>query len=148
MPFPPCCFSRLTCCHSKKRRIHTAFIYHGNDSFDRKTIVECLSMIIRESIEGLSHIKPPETAFSRQKGIRALEGGMMKMEYASFETATLFELRFWMQILVDHAREECYYLTKLSWVSEVKHPNCDPAKPEWSIIPSDHISSNVHTTIL
>jgi hypothetical protein len=35
-----------------------------------------------------------------------------------------------MPLMADHmAREECYYLTKLSWVSEVKTPICDPAKP-------------------
>ncbi|SDN71417.1 protein of unknown function [Paenibacillus sp. yr247] len=35
-----------------------------------------------------------------------------------------------MPLMADHmAREECYYLTKLSWVSEVNHLNCDPTKP-------------------
>lgn len=35
-----------------------------------------------------------------------------------------------MPLFADHmAREECYYLTKLSWVSEVKDPLCDPGKP-------------------
>jgi hypothetical protein len=35
-----------------------------------------------------------------------------------------------MPLMADHmAREECYYLTKLSWVSEVKPPGCDPAQP-------------------
>ena len=35
-----------------------------------------------------------------------------------------------MPLLADHmAREECYYLTKLSWVSKVNNPNCDPGKP-------------------
>lgn len=35
-----------------------------------------------------------------------------------------------MPIMADHmAREECYYLTKLSQVSDVKHPGCDPGKP-------------------
>lgn len=35
-----------------------------------------------------------------------------------------------MPLLPDHmAREECYYLTKLSWVSQVKDPHCDPTKP-------------------
>jgi hypothetical protein len=35
-----------------------------------------------------------------------------------------------MPLMADHmAREECYYLTKLSWVSEVQPPNCDPGKP-------------------
>jgi hypothetical protein len=35
-----------------------------------------------------------------------------------------------MPLMADHmAREECYYLTKLSWVSGVNPPNCDPAKP-------------------
>ena len=33
-------------------------------------------------------------------------------------------------LLLDHMyREECYYLTKLSFVSEVKAPECDPTKP-------------------
>ena len=33
-------------------------------------------------------------------------------------------------LLLDHmAREECYYLFKLSQVSEVTPPNCDPTKP-------------------
>lgn len=33
-------------------------------------------------------------------------------------------------LLPDHMlREECYYLTKLSQVSEVTPPNCDPGKP-------------------
>lgn len=33
-------------------------------------------------------------------------------------------------LMADHmAREECYYLLKLSWVSEVTPPVCDPAKP-------------------
>jgi hypothetical protein len=33
-------------------------------------------------------------------------------------------------LIPDHmAREECYYLHKLAEVSEVKSPNCDPAKP-------------------
>lgn len=39
-----------------------------------------------------------------------------------------------MPLMADHmAREECYYLTKLSWVSNVKDPHCDPGKPrvEW-----------------
>lgn len=35
-----------------------------------------------------------------------------------------------MPLMADHmAREECYYLTKLAQVSEVKQPNCDPTKP-------------------
>jgi hypothetical protein len=35
-----------------------------------------------------------------------------------------------MPLMADHmAREECYYLMKLSWVSEVKPPDCDPGKP-------------------
>lgn len=35
-----------------------------------------------------------------------------------------------MPIVPDHMfREECYYLTKLAEVSEVKRPDCDPAKP-------------------
>jgi hypothetical protein len=35
-----------------------------------------------------------------------------------------------MPLMADHmAREECYYLTKLSWVSEVNDPHCDPGKP-------------------
>lgn len=35
-----------------------------------------------------------------------------------------------MPIVPDHMlREECYYLTKLAEVSEVKTPDCDPAKP-------------------
>ncbi|WP_309119438.1 DUF2935 domain-containing protein [Paenibacillus sp.] len=35
-----------------------------------------------------------------------------------------------MPLMADHmAREECYYLTKLSWVSEVQPPDCDPGKP-------------------
>jgi hypothetical protein len=35
-----------------------------------------------------------------------------------------------MPLMADHmAREECYYLTKLSWVSAIKPPNCDPGKP-------------------
>lgn len=33
-------------------------------------------------------------------------------------------------LMADHmAREECYYLTKLSQVSEVRPPRCDPAHP-------------------
>ncbi|WP_438447902.1 DUF2935 domain-containing protein [Gorillibacterium sp. sgz5001074] len=33
-------------------------------------------------------------------------------------------------LMADHmAREECYYLLKLSWVSEVAPPACDPGKP-------------------
>lgn len=33
-------------------------------------------------------------------------------------------------LMADHmAREECYYLIKLSQVSEVNHPDCDPAQP-------------------
>ena len=33
-------------------------------------------------------------------------------------------------LMADHMfREECYYLTKLSQVSEVKRPDCNPAKP-------------------
>lgn len=35
-----------------------------------------------------------------------------------------------MPLMADHmAREECYYLTKLSWVSETQAPGCDPGKP-------------------
>jgi hypothetical protein len=35
-----------------------------------------------------------------------------------------------MPLILDHMyREECYYLTKLSMVSQVKRPDCDPAKP-------------------
>jgi hypothetical protein len=35
-----------------------------------------------------------------------------------------------MPLMADHmSREECYYLTKLSEVSEVKKPDCDPGKP-------------------
>jgi len=35
-----------------------------------------------------------------------------------------------LPLMADHmAREECYYLTKLSWVSEVAPPECDPGKP-------------------
>ncbi|TDT63353.1 DUF2935 domain-containing protein [Fonticella tunisiensis] len=35
-----------------------------------------------------------------------------------------------LPLVPDHMyREECYYLTKLSMVSEVKRPECDPAKP-------------------
>lgn len=30
----------------------------------------------------------------------------------------------------DHMfREECYYLTKLSMISDIKEPECDPTKP-------------------
>jgi len=33
-------------------------------------------------------------------------------------------------LMADHmAREECYYLIKLSQVSETRHPDCDPGKP-------------------
>jgi hypothetical protein len=33
-------------------------------------------------------------------------------------------------LMADHmAREECYYLIKLSQVSEVKQPGCDPTTP-------------------
>jgi hypothetical protein len=33
-------------------------------------------------------------------------------------------------LLLDHmAREECYYLSKLAQVSEVKYPDCNPTKP-------------------
>lgn len=33
-------------------------------------------------------------------------------------------------LAADHMfREECYYLTKLSMVSDIKDPNCDPTKP-------------------
>lgn len=33
-------------------------------------------------------------------------------------------------LMLDHIyREECYYLTKLSMVSEVKRPDCDPGEP-------------------
>ncbi|WP_223067772.1 DUF2935 domain-containing protein [Paenibacillus caui] len=47
-----------------------------------------------------------------------------------------------MPLLADHmAREECYYLTKLSWVSEVKAPNCDPGKPRVM----SHFSSELRT---
>lgn len=35
-----------------------------------------------------------------------------------------------MPLILDHmAREECYYLTKLSQVSDVRSPGCDPGKP-------------------
>lgn len=35
-----------------------------------------------------------------------------------------------MPLMLDHMyREECYYLTKLSQVAEVKRPGCDPGKP-------------------
>lgn len=35
-----------------------------------------------------------------------------------------------MPLILDHMyREECYYLTKLSMVSQVKRPDCDPTKP-------------------
>lgn len=35
-----------------------------------------------------------------------------------------------MPLAADHmSREECYYLTKLSMVSDIKDPNCDPTKP-------------------
>lgn len=35
-----------------------------------------------------------------------------------------------MPLTLDHMfREECYYLTKLSMVSEIKSPNCDPTMP-------------------
>lgn len=35
-----------------------------------------------------------------------------------------------LPIMLDHMyREECYYLNKLSQVSEVSKPNCDPTKP-------------------
>ncbi|MFC0473587.1 DUF2935 domain-containing protein [Halalkalibacter kiskunsagensis] len=34
------------------------------------------------------------------------------------------------QLMADHmAREECYYLIKLTQASELDHPNCDPTKP-------------------
>lgn len=33
-------------------------------------------------------------------------------------------------LILDHMyREECYYLTKLSMVSEVEAPECDPREP-------------------
>jgi hypothetical protein len=33
-------------------------------------------------------------------------------------------------LILDHmAREECYYLIKLSQVSDIKSPDCDPGKP-------------------
>jgi hypothetical protein len=35
-----------------------------------------------------------------------------------------------LPLMADHmAREECYYITKLSWVSDVAPPGCDPGKP-------------------
>lgn len=35
-----------------------------------------------------------------------------------------------MPLMADHmAREECYYLTKLSQVTDLKSPGCNPAKP-------------------
>lgn len=37
-------------------------------------------------------------------------------------------------LMTDHMiREECYYLTKLSMVSDVKNPECDPTKPRIEI---------------
>ena len=33
-------------------------------------------------------------------------------------------------LMIDHMiREECYYLTKISIVSDTKNPECDPTKP-------------------
>jgi len=33
-------------------------------------------------------------------------------------------------LVPDHMfREECYYLTKLAMVSDIKEPRCDPGKP-------------------
>lgn len=54
----------------------------------------------------------------------ALLTELLELEQQNAVLGTLFPL------LLDHMfREECYYLTKLSFVSEVKNPNCDPTKP-------------------
>jgi hypothetical protein len=35
-----------------------------------------------------------------------------------------------LTLIPDHMlREECYYLTKLAIVSDIKRPDCDPARP-------------------
>ncbi|MBY0755942.1 DUF2935 domain-containing protein [Clostridium sardiniense] len=52
---------------------------------------------------------------------------LKKLEKLVIEKKVLGTLR---PLILDHMyREECYYLTKLSMVSEVKRPECDPTKP-------------------
>ncbi len=51
---------------------------------------------------------------------------LKKLEKLITEKKVLGTLR---PLMLDHMyREECYYLTKLSMVSEVKRPECDPTK--------------------
>ncbi|EKQ56768.1 MULTISPECIES: DUF2935 domain-containing protein [unclassified Clostridium] len=55
-----------------------------------------------------------------KKFLKELEAGILEKEILG----TLYPL------MTDHMfREECYYLTKLSMVSDIETPKCDPAKP-------------------
>lgn len=52
---------------------------------------------------------------------------LKKLEKLVMEKKVLGTLQ---PLILDHMyREECYYLTKLSMVSEVKRPECDPTEP-------------------
>jgi hypothetical protein len=55
-----------------------------------------------------------------KKFLKELECNLLEKEVIG----TIFPL------MAEHMyREECYYLTKLSWVSDTKTPECDPTKP-------------------
>lgn len=75
------------------------------------------------------HRFPALTRFNRQAELEMalfnhFLGELMELELNAQLLGSLSPL------IVDHfAREACYYLTKLSEVSEVQKPDCDPAHP-------------------
>ncbi|PZE20993.1 DUF2935 domain-containing protein [Paenibacillus xerothermodurans] len=71
-------------------------------------------------------------ALSRFNEEVELEMALFKQFLRELESLALTKevLAVLSPLMADHmAREECYYLTKLAQVSEIKPPNCDPTKP-------------------
>lgn len=75
---------------------------------------------------------PALTRFNSQAEleIRLFQAFLQELEELRLKDEVLGTLS---PLMADHMfREECYYLTKLSQVSEVKKPDCNPTKPRES----------------
>ena len=77
------------------------------------------------------HQFPALSRFNRQVELEMLMFQKFLHELKEMELSKEV-LSTFAPLMADHMyREECYYLTKLSQVSEVERPHCDPARPDW-----------------
>lgn len=75
------------------------------------------------------HQFPALSRFNRQVELEMLMFQKFLHELKEMELSKEV-LSTFAPLMADHMyREECYYLTKLSQVSEVERPHCDPARP-------------------